>query len=251
MLSGPRALASASETSDYLLHEYLVRNDKAHRTANRWHGGGAAGAGPAGTGKPAPVRRGARGSCAGHEYPPRPGRGRRAPAPPGLGLYLLGAEVGVAGGAASRQQGGDAGARRVGAGGAGLDGGGVPSDPGLRPRDRAASEGEGGRSRGGDLPARCEPQQRPAAPYARGDRQHDAERGGRVAERGADAAPAQSASDRGVVPERSGAAAWRDGLRAGPDPGGRAAELRACGVFAGDAGGVLDAPARHPQLHGG
>ena len=42
MLSGPRALASASETSDYMLHEYLVRNDKAHRTANRWHGGGAA-----------------------------------------------------------------------------------------------------------------------------------------------------------------------------------------------------------------
>ena len=41
MLSGPRALTSASETSDYLLHEYLVRNDKAHRTANRWHGGGA------------------------------------------------------------------------------------------------------------------------------------------------------------------------------------------------------------------
>ena len=42
MLSGPRALASASEASDYMLHEYLVRNDKAHRTANRWHGGGAA-----------------------------------------------------------------------------------------------------------------------------------------------------------------------------------------------------------------
>ena len=41
MLSGPRALDSASETSDYLLHEYLVRNDAAHRTANRWHGGGA------------------------------------------------------------------------------------------------------------------------------------------------------------------------------------------------------------------
>ena len=41
MLSGPRALDSASEASDYMLHEYLVRNDKAHRTANRWHGGGA------------------------------------------------------------------------------------------------------------------------------------------------------------------------------------------------------------------
>ena len=41
MLSGPRALASASEASDYMLHEYLVRNDKAHRTANRWHGRGA------------------------------------------------------------------------------------------------------------------------------------------------------------------------------------------------------------------
>ena len=41
MLSGPRALASASEAADYMLHEYLVRNDKAHRTANRWHGGGA------------------------------------------------------------------------------------------------------------------------------------------------------------------------------------------------------------------
>ena len=72
-----------------------------------------------------------------------------------------------------------------------------------------------------------------------------------MAERGADAAPAQSAPDRGVVPERSGAAAWRDGLRSGSDPGGRAAELRACGVFAGAAGGVLDAPARHPRLHGG
>ena len=42
MLSGPRALASASEASEYMLHEYLVRNDEAHRTANRWHGGGAA-----------------------------------------------------------------------------------------------------------------------------------------------------------------------------------------------------------------
>jgi len=41
MLSGPRALVSASEASDYMLHEYLVRNDAAHRTANRWHGGGA------------------------------------------------------------------------------------------------------------------------------------------------------------------------------------------------------------------
>ena len=41
MLSGPRALASASEAAEYMLHEYLVRNDKAHRTANRWHGGGA------------------------------------------------------------------------------------------------------------------------------------------------------------------------------------------------------------------
>ena len=42
MLSGPRALVSASEASDYMLHEYLVRNDEAHRTANRWHGRGAA-----------------------------------------------------------------------------------------------------------------------------------------------------------------------------------------------------------------
>ena len=41
MLSGPRPLASASEAADYMLYEYLVRNDKAHRTANRWHGRGA------------------------------------------------------------------------------------------------------------------------------------------------------------------------------------------------------------------
>ena len=44
--------------------------------------------------------------------------------------------------------------------------------------------------------------------------------------------------------KRSGAAAGGDGLRSGSDAGGRAAELRACGVFAGDAGGVLDAPPR-------
>ena len=41
MLSGPRPLASASEAADYMLYEYLVRNDRAHRTANRWHGRGA------------------------------------------------------------------------------------------------------------------------------------------------------------------------------------------------------------------
>ena len=41
MLSGPRPLASATEAADYMLYEYLVRNDKAHRTANRWHGRGA------------------------------------------------------------------------------------------------------------------------------------------------------------------------------------------------------------------
>ncbi len=41
MLSGPRPLVSASDASDYMLHEYLVRNDEAHRTDNRWHGGGA------------------------------------------------------------------------------------------------------------------------------------------------------------------------------------------------------------------
>ena len=69
--------------------------------------------------------------------------------------------------------------------------------------------------------------------------------------RRADATPAHPASARGVVPERSGAAAGRDGLRSGPDPGGWAAELRACGVFACDAGGVLDAPPRHPRLHRG
>ena len=42
MLSGPRALVSASEAASYMLHEYLVRNDDAHRTANHWHGRGAA-----------------------------------------------------------------------------------------------------------------------------------------------------------------------------------------------------------------
>ena len=42
MLSGPRALVSAEQTFGYFLHEYLARNDKAHRSANRWHGRGAA-----------------------------------------------------------------------------------------------------------------------------------------------------------------------------------------------------------------
>ena len=41
MLSGPRALVSAEQTFGYFLHEYLARNDKAHRSANRWHGKGA------------------------------------------------------------------------------------------------------------------------------------------------------------------------------------------------------------------
>ena len=42
MLSGPRALVSAWEASEYMLHEYLVCNDDSHRTANRWHVGAAA-----------------------------------------------------------------------------------------------------------------------------------------------------------------------------------------------------------------
>ncbi|MYG52277.1 MAG: relaxase domain-containing protein, partial [Rhodospirillaceae bacterium] len=42
MLSGPRQLASAEQTFGYFLHEYLARNDGSHRSANRWHGEGAA-----------------------------------------------------------------------------------------------------------------------------------------------------------------------------------------------------------------
>ncbi|WP_419740829.1 MobF family relaxase [Ruegeria sp.] len=41
MLSGPRPLVSAEQTFGYFLHEYLARNDSAHRSANRWHGAGA------------------------------------------------------------------------------------------------------------------------------------------------------------------------------------------------------------------
>jgi len=42
MLSGPRPLVSAEQTFGYFLHEYLARNDGSHRSANRWHGAGAA-----------------------------------------------------------------------------------------------------------------------------------------------------------------------------------------------------------------
>ncbi len=42
MLSGPTPLASAEQAFGYFLHEYLARNDPEHRTANRWHGRGAA-----------------------------------------------------------------------------------------------------------------------------------------------------------------------------------------------------------------
>ena len=42
MLSGPTPLASAEQAFGYFLHEYLARNDPEHRTANRWHGKGAA-----------------------------------------------------------------------------------------------------------------------------------------------------------------------------------------------------------------
>ena len=41
IISGPRAPTSVSEASVYMLHEHLVRNDKAHRSANLWHGRGA------------------------------------------------------------------------------------------------------------------------------------------------------------------------------------------------------------------
>ncbi len=42
MFSGPTPLASAEQAFGYFLHEYLARNDPEHRTANRWHGKGAA-----------------------------------------------------------------------------------------------------------------------------------------------------------------------------------------------------------------
>ena len=65
MLSDPRALVSASEASDYMLHEYLVRNDDAHRTANRWHGRAAAALNLPQRGEPAAIRANPRGPGSG------------------------------------------------------------------------------------------------------------------------------------------------------------------------------------------
>ena len=93
-----------------MLHEYLVRNDEAHRTANRWHGRAAAA-----LSLPQRVSRRRFVSILEGRVPGTDIRlGRVVDGEwqhrPGWDATPLGAQVGVAGSAALRQQGGSAGA---------------------------------------------------------------------------------------------------------------------------------------------
>ena len=93
---------------------------------------------------------------------------------------------------------------------------------------------------GGNFPAHREPQPRPAPPYPRNSRQHDAEPDGRLAERRVHIGRALEAAHRSVLPQRASDAAREHRLRHGSDARGPDARVRDCGLHAADTRCVLD-----------
>ena len=178
--------SSAMAVTYYERDGYYARNDPEHRQASFWFGDAAQALGLKAHVRPVALRIGAVGIRAGDGPASRPDARGRARAPAGLGHHPVGAEVGVAGGAGDGRPPGDPGSRRGGAGDARLRGGGASADPGLGPGDAAAPPGERERHGGGGVPASREPQPGPAAAHPLRAGQHDAQRLGRMAERGAD-----------------------------------------------------------------
>ena len=187
---------------------------------------------------------------AGDGDPARPGARRGAPAPPGARSHAVGAEVGVAGGVALRQPPGAWRSRRGGQVDAGLGRGRASADARLRPGDGAAPPGGGGRPGGGGVPAPDEPEPGPAAAHALHSRQHDAQPGRGVAERGAHGDPPQREADRRLLPPGAGPEADRAGLPHRDDDDRRSSGLRDRGLPARDAGYVLVAAPRDSCLAG-
>ena len=187
---------------------------------------------------------------AGDGDPARPGARRGARAPPGAGSHAVGAEVGVTGGVALRQSSGAGGPRRGGQVDPRLGRGSAVADARLRPGDEATPPGCSGRSGGGGVPAPDEPEPGPAAAHALHPRQHDAEPGRGVAERGAHGDPPQREADRRLLPPGAGPEADRAGLPHRDDDDRRGSGLRDRGLPARVAGYVLDAAPRDPCLAG-
>ena len=188
-----------------------------------------------------------------HRASSRAASRRRAPAPARRGRDLLGAQIGLAGGAglcAAQDRGkGGAGARRGGARHVGLHRGRAAPDPELRPGDRAEAARAGRRHGGSDLPPPGEPQPGSAAPYPCGDRQHDARPGRGLAQRRVHLGGTLEAADRSLLPQRATDPARRNRLRHGADPGGPHAGVRDRGLPAADAGRVLDPSPGASRLH--
>ena len=262
------SLTSASSTVHYFRREghglgpnlpanddgedYYARSGDEHRKASRWRGSGAAALRLRGHVEPGEFRARASGIRARHRHPSGPASRRRTRAPPGPGHHAVGAEVGLAGGAAWRsgRGAGDAGARCGGAGDAGFRRSAALADPALEPGGAALGAGERAHAGGGDVPAHHQPQQRPAASHALRDREHDARRRA-VAERGDRPAAPVGEADRGLLPQRAGARAAEGGVRAAPVDDRAGSGVRDIGLAAGGAGSVLQPAAADTGLYPG
>ena len=215
MVASVTRLKAAATTVHYFeVDGYYARNDPEHRKASRWHGEAAALLGLHGPVNPKRFEAVLAGYVPGTDLQPRAAARRRAPAPAGGGRDLLGAQVGLAGGAGLRAaqdprtrvvRAHDEAVRAT----LGLHRDGAAPDPEPRSRDRPPAAGAGGRHGGGDLPPPGEPQPRPAAPYPRSDRQHDARPGRGLAQRRVHLGGTLEAPDRGLLPQRAPEPGWR------------------------------------------
>ena len=194
------------------------------------------------------LRVGAVGRGAEDGHPAGPHRRGRAPAPPGLGHHVLGAEVGLAGSAGDGGRACHPGARRGGAGDSGLDRAGSPADPGLGSGDEAPAAGEGGRHGGGRLSPPHQPGSRSPASHPLRSGEHDALRRRDLEERRADVLAEEREADRRALPQRTGVAAGGAGIRGDAEDDRPGSGLRAGGLRRGVPGCLLRAPPGDPGV---
>ena len=257
MVATVTRLGAAAPTVHYFERDgYYAKDDAAHRRASRWRGSGAAALGLRGPVRPKWFNEVLSGRVPGTDIRLGRLRGGKQRAPRGRGRDLLprpspspsrawctrpAPDAGPGGAGARRGRPGDIGFHRTE----------PPADAGLGSGDAPPTARSGERDGCGDIPARGQPQPGSAAAHALRDREHDAERVGRLAERGVHGAGALAAPDRRLLPFGTPNTAGGARLRDGTDLVRRHGVVRDRGLSAVPPGRVFDPPAGGAGVDGG
>ena len=194
-------LTSVSSTVRYFEQDgYYAKGSREHRRATRWHGAGAAALGLQGYVDPEVFSAVLDGQVPGTDVVLGSIRDGERVHRAGPRRHPVGAEVGLIARAGLRRPSGPPGPRHGGARDPRLHRGRPAPDPPLEPGLPAGGAGTRRRAGRRDLPARHQPESRPAAPHPLRDRQHDPRRPGPVAQPGTPAPAPREAPGGRVLP---------------------------------------------------